>query len=67
MTNTERGTLEQVKQRIGARLRAVCAGMPEAAFQAMVDRMAHLQLKYEARRADESAAILAALAEESRG
>lgn len=45
--------LERLKRDIAARLRPVCARLPEAEFAALVDRVARLDMKYRARRTDD--------------
>jgi len=45
--------LSAVKKRLADRLRDVCAGMPAVEFDALVARMADIEIKYARRRADD--------------
>ena len=42
-----RARFEEIRAEIGARVRAVCSGMTSDEREALLSRMARLQLKYE--------------------
>jgi hypothetical protein len=47
------GRLWVIMEEVRERLRPICPDLPEQEFDAMVERIAHTQYKYEGRVADE--------------
>jgi hypothetical protein len=45
--------LDLMKEEIAARLRSVCADMPQAEFTELVERIATINLKYSTRRSED--------------
>jgi hypothetical protein len=51
--HSRQARLDLMKEEIAARLRAVCADMPQAEFVRLVERIATINLKYSTRRSED--------------
>jgi hypothetical protein len=51
--NGSQTALQRIKTDVAARLRSVCAGMSDAEFDQLVERIAAIQVKYNLRRSED--------------